>query len=347
MTVRRQSRGHSGSFHTLLCLFGFLAMVAGQAPVIAAPMQPSVSREKIIIDTDIGVDIDDAFAIALAFASPSLQILGISTTSGDVRLRARLVDRLLHETGEARIPVAVGLSRPGPFDEQGRPVLFTQARWAQESRLAPRRWPSSTAFILNEIRRFPGEITLVCMGPLTNIAALRAQDPQTFRKLKRIVMMGGSIKIGYADPGQPAKPPPAIEYNIREDIPAAQTVFSSGVPIVLLPLDSTQVPLDDHRRDRLFALGTPLTDALTLLYHEWSERNPWGIHTPTLYDVVAMAQVIEPSTCPTQPIHIIVDAKGYTRVAPGNPTTLVCLQVRQRAFLDLLMTRLLNQSLHE
>jgi inosine-uridine nucleoside N-ribohydrolase len=302
---------------------------------------------KILIDTDIGVDIDDAFALALAFASPRLQILGISTTSGDVALRARLVDRLLSETGEASIPVAIGLSRPGPFDEQGRPVRFTQARWAKESRLPLHRWPSSTAFILNEIRQFPGQITLVCIGPLTNIAALQKQDPQTFRKLERIVMMGGSIKVGYADSSQPAKPPPVVEYNIREDIPAAQTVFQSGVPIVLLPLDSTQVPLDETRRDQLFALGTPLTDALTLLYHEWSALNPWGIHTPTLYDVVAVAQVSDPETCPTQPMHIVVDGKGYTRSIAGKPNALVCLQLQRRAFFDMLMTRLLKQRLNQ
>jgi inosine-uridine nucleoside N-ribohydrolase len=305
----------------------------------------SFLRAKVIIDTDIGTDIDDAFAVALALASPDIHVLGITTTSGDVRLRARLVDRLLFETGQTHIPVAAGKTTAGPFDAAGNPITFTQARWAAASPLAARRWPPATPFILDAIRRFPGEITLVCIGPLTNIAALVRRSPATFRKLKRIVLMGGSIHVGFADGGRPPQPPPVAEYNIVQDIPAAQAVFASGVHIDMFPLDSTQVRLDEGRRNRLFAAGTPLTDALALLYHEWAELNPWGT-TPTLYDVVALAHVIDPALCPAQPMHVVVDADGYTRPAPGAANASVCLSVREEALLEMFMTRLVAQRLH-
>lgn len=303
------------------------------------------SPSKVIIDTDVGTDIDDAFAIALALASPDVALLGITTTSGNVRLRARLVDRLLYETGMTRVPVAVGKTTRGPFDPSGKPITYTQARWAEQSPLAARNWPPATPFILDEIRRYPGQITLLCIGPLTNIAALVREDPQTFRKLKRIVLMGGSIHVGFGDFGAPPKPPPVPEYNIVQDIGAAQTVFRSGVPIDLMPLDATQVRLEENRRNLLFAESTPLTDALTLLYHEWAELNPWGT-TPTLYDVVAMSYIVDPALCPTQPMHIVIDHEGYTRPAPGPANASVCLHVHEDALLPMLMTRLLQQRLH-
>jgi inosine-uridine nucleoside N-ribohydrolase len=300
---------------------------------------------KVIIDTDVGTDIDDAFAIALALASPDVTLLGITTTSGNVRLRARLVDRLLYETGMTHVPVAVGKATPGPFDPAGKPIAYTQARWAAESPLAGRDWPHATPLILDEIRKYPGAVTLLCIGPLTNIAALVREDPETFRKLKRIVMMGGSIHVGFGDFGAPPKPPPVPEYNIVQDIAAAQTVFQSGVPIDLMPLDATQVRLDENRRSLLFAAGTPLTDALKLLYHDWAELSPWG-KTPTLYDVVAMAYVIDPALCPTQPMHIAIDDDGYTRPAPGPANAAVCLHANESALLHTFMTRLLQQRLY-
>jgi purine nucleosidase len=327
------------------CSLLAIMTIASVLPSNAEGSAAATVAAKVIVDTDVGTDIDDAFAIGLALASPDIQLLGITTTSGNVRLRARLVDRMLYETGQTRIPVAVGKASAGPFDPSGKPIVYTQARWAEASPVAARRWPAATPFILNEIRRFPGQITLVCIGPLTNIAAVLRRDPATFRKLKRIVMMGGSIQVGFGDDGRPPQPPPVAEYNIVQDIRAAQTVFQAGVHIDMMPLDSTQIHLEEDRRDLLFAQGTPLTDALTLLYHEWAELNPWG-KTPTLYDVVALAHVIDPALCPTQPMHVAVDAQGYTRLTPGVANVSVCLHAHQDALLAMFVHRLLEQRLH-
>src|SRR3954449_12969392 len=126
--------------------------------------------EKIIIDTDIGDDIDDAFAVALALRSPELQILGISTTFGDTETRAKLLDRLLGEVGRSDIPVAVGTPTTN--------INFTQKRYAEGGHFARASHPRAVDFILDQIRRHPGEITLVAIGPLVNIGALINKDAQ-------------------------------------------------------------------------------------------------------------------------------------------------------------------------
>src|SRR5579864_1702734 len=149
---------------------------------------------KIIIDTDIGDDVDDAFAVALALQSPELKIVGITSAWGNTALRARLLDRFLKETGHTDIPVAIGIEKHNP-----REAEFSQARWA-EAGPAAKAHPAAVDFLLEQIRRQPGEITLVAIAPLTNIGAAIDRDAATFRKLKRVVMMGGSVYRGYDDP---------------------------------------------------------------------------------------------------------------------------------------------------
>src|SRR5439155_4595144 len=156
----------------------------------ALTSQTATPPEKIIIDTDIGDDVDDAFAVALALRSPELQILGITTTFGDTEARAKLLDRLLGETGHSDIPVAVGARTPANNS-------FTQRAYAERGRFARATHPQAVDFVLEQIRKNPGQITLVAIGPLVNVGALIEEDPETFRKLHRVVMMGGSIARRY------------------------------------------------------------------------------------------------------------------------------------------------------
>jgi purine nucleosidase len=150
------------------------------------------------------------------------------------------------------------------------------------------------------------------------------KDPATFRKLKRVIIMGGSIHRGYGDLGSLPDHEPVPEYNVLMDIPAAKKLFASDVPIYEMPMDSTQnLKLDLVLRNILFSQGTPLTDALTLLYHQWAAST--RIPTPTLWDAMAVACAIDPTICPTQPMRIVVDDQGYTRVEPGPANVNVCL----------------------
>jgi hypothetical protein len=169
-----------------------LGIHAGYAALSGSTGQARSAVQKIIIDTDIGGDIDDAFAVALALQSPEFEILGITTAWGDTTLRARLLSRFLKETGRTDIPVAIGMVKHPPG---GRDTL-TQARYA-EATPEGQIYPNASDFLLEQIRQYPGEITLIVIGPETNIAAAIDQDATTFRNLKRVIVMGGSVYRGY------------------------------------------------------------------------------------------------------------------------------------------------------
>ena len=304
----------------------FVCAFSIASPVTLAQSTPTpATPQKVIIDTDIGDDIDDAFAAALALRSPDLQILGVTTTFGDTETRAKLLDRFLAEAGRPEIPVAAGT--PTPVKS-----TFTQRRYAEAGHFAKPSHGNAVDFLLQQIQRYPGEITLIAIGPLMNVGAAIEKDPATFRKLKRVVLMGGSIKRGYGDLGYGPPQGPQPEWNILNDIPSAQKLFASAVPLFVMPLDSTQLKMDEVKRAFLFSQGTPVTDALTLLYHQW------GQETPTLFDPMTIAFIVNPSLCPVQPMHIRVDEKGFTRPDPGPPNApnapnaQVCLDTNPDAF---------------
>lgn len=309
----------------------FLALLLTAS--LCVSQQTTNSRQKIILDTDIGGDIDDAFALAFVLASPEFEVLGITTAWGDTRLRARVADRMLCETGMSDIPVMAGVAaeQPGAYINQGR--------WGEALPKPSKPYGSGVDFILEQIRRYPNEITLLAIAPLSNVGPLVERDPEAFRKLKRVVIMGGSIYRGYGDLGYLPNRGPDPEYNIKSDIPSARRLFASGVPLYVMPLDSTQLKLDEVKREVIFRQITPLTDALTLLYHLWGQQ------TPTLFDPVAVAFTIRPDICATKPMHIDVDDKGYTRPGAGTPNAQVCLNSKSDEFFELFMSRLLNQKL--
>jgi purine nucleosidase len=292
-----------------------------------------VIPQKVIIDTDIGDDVDDAFAVGLALQSTELQVIGITTAWGDTQLRARLLDRLLKETGRSDIPVAVGIEKHGPG--QG---VFTQARWAQAG-LPAKEHPAAVDFLLQQIQAQPGQITLVAIAPLTNVGAAIDRDAATFRKLRRVVIMGGSVYHGYDDYGEGTRPPDR-EYNIAMDVQAAQKLFAAGVPLSVMPLDSTQLKLDEVKRMLLFTASTPLTDALALLTLQWSRGT--GRETPTLFDAMPVAFAIAPELCPAQPLRLRVDEQGYTRPEPGTPNAQVCIASDPTKFFDFFLPRLMK-----
>ncbi|GAC1662229.1 MAG: nucleoside hydrolase [Candidatus Acidiferrum sp.] len=290
------------------------------------------TKQKVIIDTDIGDDIDDALAVGLALNSPELEVIGITSAWGDTKLRARLLDRLLRETDHGDIPVAIGIER-----HKEKEAAFSQAAWALREPAKPHQ--DAVDFLLQQIKKYPGEITLIAIGPETNLGAAIARDPATFRKLKRIVIMGGSVRLGYDDRAPLLSQPPVPEYNVVMDVPAAQAVFRSGIPLYIMPLDSTQLKLEERERQMIFTRSRPLTDAMTLLYHLWSRETKQV--TPTMFDAVAVAYAIDPQQCPTTPLHLEIDAEGFTREKPGQPNSNVCLTSDTDSFFRFYLPRVL------
>ncbi|WP_369976512.1 nucleoside hydrolase [Xanthomonas bundabergensis] len=332
-----------------------LALLA-LAPIAAAataadPATTPVATQKVVVSTDIGDDIDDAFALALLLRSPELDVLGIASAWGDTGLRAQLLQRLLRQAGRSAIPLAIG-------QQTASAIPFSQERWAAQG-TRPRNAPDAAEFILAQARRHPGQVTLLVLGPLTDAARALQRDPQGFAMLRQVVLMGGSVRAGYGKSRYRPANPPAPEYNIVSDIGAAQRVFAAGVPLVMLPLDATQVTLEEPERVALFAHGDPLTDALTQLYYQWRDTDqPWASATPTLFDVVPVAQLLDPGLCPTVPLRIAVDDQGYTREVPpggeagggvdgrqaasGAANVQVCLALDRPRLIALYMQRLLR-----
>jgi len=284
----------------------------------------SASKTPVLLDTDIGTDIDDAFALALIMSSPELELLGVTTVSGDPAARARLAAKFLWEAGGKwrQVPVVAGASGPA------QPI--EQTRWA-DGFVSPQILKESAVdFLRGQFHRRPGEITLVAIGELTNVAALLKADPVVATKVKRIVLMGGSIARGYA-PGSNPEP----EWNIKSDPAAARAVFESGIPILMAPLDVTaMLQLDAAARSRVFNQGSPVTNSLAALYHLWNRE------TPTLFDPMAVALAIDPSLCQTKRLAIEVDGQGFTRIVEGKPANAtVGMETDPAKFFDFYLSR--------
>lgn len=284
----------------------FISAAAGLLALLALAVPAGGAEHKIILDSDTGGDIDDAFAVALALSCPEFEIVGITTVGDAEHKRARIVCKLLSLAGRADIPVAAG---PKPGDPR-------QGPWAADfDGVKPIDTPAPE-FIVQEINAHPGEITLVPVGPLTNIAAALELDPGTASKVKQMVTMGGAAYVCYN-----LKPPPCPEYNIRADIPAAQKVYSSGMPITMCGLDVTaMLRFDAEKREQLAGRGLPLTDALTELY------KLWGHETPVLYDPMALCMAIDPSFCEVEKRCVVVTDEGVTQIVEGEPNVGVCVK---------------------
>ena len=276
----------------------------------------------IVLDTDIGSDIDDAFAVALVLDSPELDLRAVTTVSGDTQARARIAAKMLWEAGRKNIPVAAGQPR-GKLD-------ISQARWADGFTSPSMVSETAVDLLKQEIDRGAGKIVVVAIGPLTNVAALLRQYPAEKKKIKQIVLMGGSIARGYY-PGSG----PTAEYNIAADVSASQAVFSSGIPILMAPLDVTaRLQLDESNRQRLFAHSMPLIDALHQLYIAW------GQPTPTLHDPMAVSLLLDPGLCIIKPLSIQIDDHGMTRVVGGGAANaMVAVETTPSKFIDFYMSR--------
>ena len=213
------------------------------------------------------------------------------------------------------------------------------------TRVREERRADRVGFILRTAQEHPGQVTLIAIGPLFNVEEAINRNISKTRKLKRVVIMGGSIDRGY-DGRNGERRPPDAEWNINRDPAGLRALLASGVPVFMMPLDSTQIHLETKEREAIFAHGSPLTDQLTLLYHQWKAGTDGHPDAPTLFDPVAVTYAIRPDLCPVVPMRIEVDDKGYTRKVEGPPNAQVCLKSDEAGFLNLLLTRLVGDSAH-
>lgn len=289
---------------------------------------------KIIFDTDLAGDIDDAFAHALVQVSPEFEVLGITIADGPTGRRAKVSCRMLYECGQENIPVAVG--RPTRKDS-AHPAQLT---WGDGfGSLKPVK-QSAADFIIENLRKYPGQVTIISVGPVTNLGDVIDKDPEAWKMVKEVYSMFGSFYVGYN-----GDPVPHPEWNVRADVASAKKFMASGVPITLAGLDVTgTVRFGHERRLHLLMRQSPLTDAVSGLYTLWAGNN--YDRDPTLFDPVAVAMAITGDFVTTREAHVIVDDKGYTVIDESKPPNCtIGMHVRTEPFLDWLTMRLLDQNL--
>jgi inosine-uridine nucleoside N-ribohydrolase len=303
----------------VLALLLFAWAVGSSAPSLAQQ-----ARTKIVFDTDIGTDIDDAWALGYVLKSPSLELVGVTISDGDTAARARLACKLLARLGRTDVPVSVG--RPTPAIPADR--IDYQFAWAEDFRdYAPVRSPA-VEFLADMIRKHPREITLVAVGPLHNLGDLVRLHPDIVPLVKRVVLMSGSIGASYYSATA------VTEWNVKLAIPEAQAVYAAAWPVTIVPLDATSyVRLEDAERDTLRKSATPLAVALETLLRLWTDRSTSRM---ALHDQLALAETQEPGRffgrC--DPLPLVVSPDGYTRVdrERGRPVR-VCLEPRRNEFM--------------
>jgi purine nucleosidase len=305
--------------------------VAVVAVLLCTAADASAQRLKVILDTDIGSDIDDAWALGFAMLSPDIELLGVTITDGDTRARAKMACKLLHVGGRGDVPVAVG--RPTPPPDQ----IDLQFAWAEDF-TAKQPVPQSAAdFIVETVRRYPGEVTLIAVGPLQNVADALRKDPRLGTALKRVVLMSGSIAAHAWGPA------PLAEWNVVRSTADAQVVYAAGLPLTTVPLDATTyVTLKEEERERLQKHNSPLTRALETLYRLWLESPTSRM---TLHDQLAVAETVRPGAFfgRKDTLSLVVDDKGYTKVDParGKPAD-VCFQPKRDEFMSFYLDGLMQ-----
>ena len=289
--------------------------------------------QKIIIDTDIGDDIDDALAIALALGSPELDLIGVTTVYGRVDLRTRLALKELQVFGRTDIPVATGIGKPLNRPEDTHVPSQTEIV-KQEEKLQPQAKQGAVDFIISAARADPKNVILAPIGALTNVAAAVSADPRLKDNLKSIVMMGGVAGEKIA------------EYNIACDPEAPGIVFRSGIPVTMIGLDVTmKCRMKKEEVEKIEKSKSPGAKLLAQLIHIWQGGNSENF--PVLHDPLAIAVIFDPSLVKTEKMAIEVDTgsspeRGFTKPVSGRPNADVALEVNRDRFVKMFVERIVG-----
>ena len=269
---------------------------------------------KLIIDCDPGID--DAVALLLALASPEADVLAVTTVAGNVALEHTTANacRLLDLAGRSDVPVHAGCPRP-----MLRPLL-TVPHVHGDTGLAGAGLPDpvtrprdghAVAALRELIAAAPGEITLVAIGPLTNVALALIERPELAREVREIVVMGGVEARGNTTA--------YAEFNFRVDPAAARVVLGSGARVTMLGLDVTRrVRADAEWLDRIEALGTPVGRVVAGMLRRYAKGGGAGLHDP-----LAVGHVLWPDLTRVAParVDIVVEEgerAGQSLVARGS-----------------------------
>lgn len=301
----------------------------------------------VILDTDIGTDIDDSWALALALQSPELDLRLVTVTTGDTRYRAALAARLLATAGRGEIPLGIGWPTPGG----GETTLRALAGEGALDRHPGPVHADAAAAIVDTVMRAGEPVTLIAIGPLTNVAEALRREPRLAGRA-RFVGMQGSFRRHCDDAEGPV-----AEWNVVQDIPAAQRALSAGWPKVITPLDTCgSVRLQRPALQRLAASGSPLLQHVLESYQAWlthyggrdghDHLPPDGELPPRssiLFDTVAVHLAHSRAFLRLATPGVRVTDDGLTVEDPAAPRVEVALEWADRpGFCDDLVRRLLG-----
>jgi len=308
-----------------------------------------MTPKRIILDTDPGID--DALAILLAIASPELLLDSITTVHGNCAVEQTTLNALsiLELVGASQIPVARGFDLP--LVQPSLLALETHGN----SGLGYAKLPSPQSkpigqhgsdFLIERIMSNPGEITLVAVAPLTNVAVAIRKEPRIIQALKEIIIMGGAVR-------HQGNSTPMAEFNVHVDPHASHMVFHSGIPITLVPLDVTYqcilTPADVKRLNKIDSPITKFIDDSTRFYMEYHDEYQ-HIDGCAINDPLALALAFAPELCTYEEHYVDVDISGG--VSMGNtyadfykhykkPANMkIALGVKVRDFIELFLERM-------
>lgn len=316
-------------------------------------MDSSAAKTRVIIDTDPGVD--DALAILLALASPELHVEALTIVHGNcpVELGTTNALKLLELAEAGDIPVAKGMAVPLVRSPRTAPEAHGEGGLGGAHLPPPDRDPApqhAVDLLIERVLEAPGEITLVAVGPLTNVAMALRLEPGLASAIRELIIMGGAIRAS-------GNVTPLAEFNIYCDPHAAHIVFHSGAPITLVPLDVTdRVLLTPADIAHLLKIPSPISafvrDATKPYLRTLRERRQ--IKGCALHDPLALALAFAPGLVDLEPLYVDVDAGcgvsvgktladfyGLTGAAPNLE---VALDVRAREAVEVFLERIGNLS---
>ncbi len=309
-----------------------------------------MTKRRIIIDTDPGLD--DALAILLALASPELEVLGLTTVAGNVPLAGTAANALrLCELGRRTdIPVFAGCDRP--LRRKPTTTLRHGETGLDGANLPPpamalREGHAVTWLIDRVMGAAPATITLCALAPLTNVATALAEEPRLAKRLAGIVIMGGAGDGG-------GNVTPEAEFNIHVDPHAAEIVFASGADLTLVPLDlSRQVLVNEARIARIRAIGSNVARAAAGMLEYYNSKAELAAGSP-LHDPCVIAHLLDPTLFSGPVVNVAVEVADGPRLGvtaidwdgrSGRPANARILNAADPdRFFDLLIARLASIS---
>lgn len=279
-----------------------ILFLAAALAALAVPLC-AVAATPVILDTDIGDDIDDALALAVALQSPELDVKGVVTVLNDGPRRADLIYRILELFHRTDIPIGIGAERPLLAKPRTGVVRQTELLPADFHMPAQNR-RTGIQLLSDLILHSPQPLTLLAYGPLTNVGIAIRAEPSLLSKLARIVLMNGVFFH------------PGLEYNTYMDPEAAQIVYSSGIPVATVGLDVTlQCRLSADDLQKIASSQLPSVQFLYQLIKIWQQGNP--NQRPILHDPLAVLTTIRPELVSNVKGNVTVETKGEPGISYG------------------------------